>query len=79
MAPATRCPTRRRSSPSEGRSLSWSAANDQIVGHADQYRALRHYPDTTYSQLEHAGHYLRYERPGMLRALTRDWLRRCDA
>ncbi len=38
--------------------------NDRIVGYTDQFRALRHYRDATYSLLDHAGHYLPSERPG---------------
>lgn len=53
--------------------------HDRLVGYADQFRALRHYPSATYSVLDHAGHYLPYEQPRLLRALTQDWLRRCDA
>jgi len=51
--------------------------NDRIVGYTDQFRALRHYPDATYSVLDHAGHYLPFERPELFRTLTQDWLRRC--
>jgi pimeloyl-ACP methyl ester carboxylesterase len=31
---------------------------DRVVGYADQFRALRHYPRATYSVLDGAGHYL---------------------
>lgn len=52
---------------------------DRIVGYADQFRALRHYPHATYSALDQAGHYLPHEQPDLLRALAQDWLRRCEA
>ncbi|WP_247683986.1 alpha/beta fold hydrolase [Micromonospora sp. D93] len=49
---------------------------DHIVGYADQFRAMRHYPRGTYTVTDAAGHYLPYEQPTLLRALTQDWLRR---
>ena len=51
--------------------------NDRIVGYADQFRALRHYPRATYSVLDHAGHYLPFEQPQLFKVLTQDWLLRC--
>ncbi|MDQ2873849.1 MAG: alpha/beta hydrolase [Actinomycetota bacterium] len=53
--------------------------NDRVVGYADQFRALRNYPRGTYSALAAAGHYLAFEQPTLFRALTQDWLHRCDA
>lgn len=50
--------------------------DDRIVGYADQFRALRHYPHATYSVVDQAGHYLPFEQPDLLRALAQDWLRR---
>ncbi|MET8092992.1 alpha/beta hydrolase [Micromonospora sp. NPDC005220] len=49
---------------------------DGIVGYADQFRAMRHYPRGTYTLIDAAGHYLPYEQPALLRSLTQDWLRR---
>jgi len=49
---------------------------DRVVGYADQFRTLRAYPRGTYSVVEAAGHYLPWEQPELLRALTQDWLRR---
>ena len=53
--------------------------NDRIVGYRDQFRALRRFPHATYSLLDHAGHYLPYEQPELLRTMTQNWLERCDA
>lgn len=49
---------------------------DRVVGHADQFRALRRYPRGTYTVIDAAGHYLPFEQPALLRSLTRDWLHR---
>lgn len=49
---------------------------DRIIGYADQFRAMRHYPRGTYTVIDAAGHYLPYEQPTLLRSLTQDWLRR---
>ncbi|MEV4719214.1 alpha/beta hydrolase [Micromonospora noduli] len=49
---------------------------DRIVGYADQFRAMRRYPRGTHTVIDAAGHYLPYEQPTLLRALTQDWLRR---
>ncbi|MBM7495163.1 pimeloyl-ACP methyl ester carboxylesterase [Micromonospora luteifusca] len=49
---------------------------DGIVGYADQFRAMRHYPRGTFTVLDAAGHYLPFEQPTMLRSLTQDWLHR---
>lgn len=50
---------------------------DRVVGYADQFRTLRNYPQSTYAVLDAAGHYLPFEQPALLKALTHDWLRRC--
>jgi pimeloyl-ACP methyl ester carboxylesterase len=52
---------------------------DRIVGYADQFRAMRHYPHGTFTVVDAAGHYLPYEQPEMLRSLAQDWLRRATA
>jgi pimeloyl-ACP methyl ester carboxylesterase len=49
---------------------------DGVVGYADQFRAMRHYPRGTFTVIDEAGHYLPYEQPALLRALAHDWLRR---
>lgn len=49
---------------------------DRIVGYADQFRAMRHFPRGSYTVVDEAGHYLPYEQPEALSATVRDWLRR---
>jgi pimeloyl-ACP methyl ester carboxylesterase len=49
---------------------------DRVVGYADQFRAMRHYPHGTFAIVDEAGHYLPFEQPTLLAALTHDWLRR---
>lgn len=49
---------------------------DGIVGYADQFHAMRHYPRGTFTAIDAAGHYLPFEQPALLRSLTQDWLHR---
>ncbi|MFF5182029.1 alpha/beta fold hydrolase [Micromonospora sp. NPDC000316] len=49
---------------------------DGIVGYADQFRSMRHYPRGTFTVVDAAGHYLPFEQPALLRSLTQDWLHR---
>jgi pimeloyl-ACP methyl ester carboxylesterase len=49
---------------------------DGIVGYADQFRAMRHYPRGTFTMIDTAGHYLPFEQPALLRSITHDWVRR---
>ncbi|NYH41086.1 pimeloyl-ACP methyl ester carboxylesterase [Micromonospora jinlongensis] len=49
---------------------------DGIVGYADQFHAMRHYPRGTFTTVDAAGHYLPFEQPTLLRSLTQDWLHR---
>ncbi|MEH1168515.1 alpha/beta hydrolase [Micromonospora sp. CPCC 205539] len=51
---------------------------DRIVGYADQFRAMRHYPRGTYTVIDAAGHHLPFEQPTLLRSLTQDWLHRAQ-
>ena len=50
---------------------------DRIVGFADQFRRMSTYPRGTFLAADATGHYLPYERPDVLRTVTRDWLARC--
>jgi pimeloyl-ACP methyl ester carboxylesterase len=49
---------------------------DGIVGFADQYALLPHYPRATYAVLDLAGHNLQIEQPDLMGVLLRDWLAR---
>ncbi|MEV4811833.1 alpha/beta fold hydrolase [Micromonospora avicenniae] len=49
---------------------------DGIVGYADQFRSMRHYPRGTFTMVDAAGHYLPFEQPALLRSLAQDWLHR---
>jgi pimeloyl-ACP methyl ester carboxylesterase len=49
---------------------------DGIVGYADQFHSMRHYPRGTFAVIDAAGHYLPFEQPALLRSLTQDWLHR---
>ncbi|MGX6607063.1 alpha/beta fold hydrolase [Micromonosporaceae bacterium Da 78-11] len=49
---------------------------DRVVGYADQFRAMRHYPRGSFTVLDEAGHYLPFEQPALLRTLAQDWVRR---
>jgi pimeloyl-ACP methyl ester carboxylesterase len=49
---------------------------DSTVGYAAAWRLLEHYPRATLAVLDHAGHALPHEQPGLLGALLRGWLAR---
>jgi pimeloyl-ACP methyl ester carboxylesterase len=49
---------------------------DAVVGFADQYALLPHYPRATYAALDLAGHNLQIEQPALMGVLLRDWLER---
>ena len=58
--------------------LHWkSGRHDRVVGYADQFRSMRAYPRGSYAVVDAAGHYLPFEQPDLLRALTQDWVHRC--
>jgi pimeloyl-ACP methyl ester carboxylesterase len=50
--------------------------HDRVAGYADQFRVMRRYPRGTYAAIDEAGHYLPFEQPELLRALSQAWLRR---
>ena len=52
--------------------------HDRVVGYADQFRSMRAYPRGTYTVVDAAGHYLPFEQPDLLRALTQDWVHPCS-
>ena len=49
---------------------------DQVTGFADLYALLAHYPRASFAVLDRAGHNLQIEQPGLLEALTGEWLAR---
>jgi pimeloyl-ACP methyl ester carboxylesterase len=49
---------------------------DSVVGYADQYALLPHYPRATFAVLDVAGHNLQLEQPELFGALIREWLQR---
>jgi pimeloyl-ACP methyl ester carboxylesterase len=49
---------------------------DRIAGYASQFRALDAYPTATFTLLDHAGHYLPFERPDPFNASVHEWLAR---
>jgi len=52
---------------------------DQVVGYADAWRRLEHYPRATFLVLDAAGHNLIDEQPGLARAAVGEWLDRVRA
>lgn len=63
--------------PDEGSDFSFggpvtviTGRHDRVVGYADQFRSMRAYPRGTYTVVDAAGHYLPFEQPDLLRALT---------
>lgn len=50
---------------------------DRVVGYSDQFRTMSVYPRGTFVAADQAGHYLPYEQPDLLRAVTLEWLQRC--
>lgn len=51
---------------------------DSVVGFAEQYTFLPHYPRATYAILDRAGHNLHYESPVLFEAFVTEWLDRVE-
>jgi pimeloyl-ACP methyl ester carboxylesterase len=49
---------------------------DSIVGYAEQFALLPHYPRATFAVLDVAGHNLQIEQPALFGALTGEWIDR---
>ncbi|MER6633212.1 alpha/beta hydrolase [Streptomyces sp. NPDC000987] len=60
----------------QGPTLVVAGRQDSVVGYAAAADLLEHYPRTTLSVLDGAGHALPHEQPGILAALLDDWLAR---
>jgi pimeloyl-ACP methyl ester carboxylesterase len=52
---------------------------DAVVGYADQFALLPHYPRATFATLDVAGHNLQIEQPALFAALVHEWLDRVAA
>ncbi|MEU4420153.1 alpha/beta hydrolase [Actinoplanes sp. NPDC024001] len=49
---------------------------DSIVGYADQFALLPHYPRASFAVLDVAGHNLQIEQPALFNALINEWIDR---
>ena len=56
-----------------------TARQDSVVGFADQWTLLAHYPRATFTVLDAAGHNAQIERPSLVNELIVDWLARVSA
>lgn len=57
-------------------SLFITGRQDQVVGYADAWRRIEHYPRATFSVLDGAGHNVHLEQPNLSGALVLEWLSR---
>lgn len=62
--------------PFTGPTVIITGRQDHVVGYADQFRLLDHYPNATYAALEGAGHNVHLDQPQQSRALIEAWARR---
>ncbi|MCL3836341.1 alpha/beta fold hydrolase [Aeromicrobium duanguangcaii] len=53
-----------------------TARQDHVVGYADAWARVEHYPRATYAVLDAAGHNVHLDRPSLTSALVTDWLER---
>jgi pimeloyl-ACP methyl ester carboxylesterase len=51
---------------------------DHVVGYAEQFALLPHYPRATFAVVDVAGHNLQLDQPALFRILMHDWLDRPD-
>lgn len=56
-----------------------TARQDQVVGYADAWARVEHYPRATFVVLDAAGHHAHLDRPALTAALVADWLERVRA
>ena len=52
-----------------------TARQDAVVGFADQWQMVQHYPHATFVALDRAGHNVQIEQPGLVCDLIAHWLR----
>ena len=62
--------------PYSGPALIVTGRQDSMVGYADQWDLLEHYPRATFAVLDRAGHALPHEQPGLIKALITEWFDR---
>ncbi|MET8087519.1 alpha/beta hydrolase [Micromonospora sp. NPDC005237] len=74
--PGYALPDEATDTPYDGPVSVLTGRQDGIVGYTDQFHAMRRYPRGTFTTIDAAGHYLPFEQPALLRALTQDWLHR---
>jgi pimeloyl-ACP methyl ester carboxylesterase len=60
--------------PFEGTVMLLAGRRDRIAGYVDLVDALPAYPRGNFVAVGDAGHYLPFEKPGLFKAVTRDWL-----
>lgn len=65
-----------RGTPIDIPTLIVTGRQDSVVGYADQWALLAHYPRATYAVLDEAGHNAHFERADLTNALINDWLDR---
>jgi len=56
--------------------LHLTGRQDDVVGHADAWLRIEHYPRATFATLDAAGHNILFEQAELCSALITDWLAR---
>ncbi|GAA2689448.1 MULTISPECIES: alpha/beta fold hydrolase [Actinosynnema] len=72
-------PERTSPEPFTAPALFLTGRQDDVVGYADAWATLEHYPRASFAVLDAAGHNALFERPGPATALVVDWLERVRA
>lgn len=62
--------------PYRNPTLILTGRQDSVVGYADVYALLEHYPRATFAVLDRAGHGLQHEQPELFETLVGEWLDR---
>ncbi len=61
--------------PFDGPTTIITGRQDQVVGYSDAFRMLEHYPRTTFTVLDRAGHNAHLDQPELVAALLDNWSR----
>lgn len=72
-------PERTSPEPFTAPALFLTGRQDHVVGCADAWATLEHYPRASFAALDGAGHNALFERPGLATALVVDWVERVRA